>query len=223
MTVARKTAEAPRRRGRPANDAASAVRESDVLDLAFSAFAERGYEGTTVRELAKLLGVSHNLLNVRFGSKAELWRRAVDSRVQRIAPPVMAAFDAPDLDDSGRLRALVHSFCAWAADNPEYVGLANVEGRRATWRIDYLVEAYILPFKLQLEGLLARVAATRPVSALSSTALMVVIVQGAGNYFAAQPMLERLGAAGEIAPGHAERQVRAFADFILAGLLAQDA
>ena len=226
MTTAGKTARSdpvPRRRGRPANDTASAVRETDVLDLAFSTFAERGYEGTTVRELAKILGVSHNLLNVRFGTKADLWRRAVDSRVSRVAPPVQRAFDAPGLDDHERLRALVHSFCQWAADNPDFVGLANAEGRRATWRIAYLVDAYILPFKLQLEALLARVAVDRPVRALPASALLVLLVQGVGNYFASVAMLERLGSAGEIKPGHAERQVRAFADFILAGLLASDA
>src|ERR1700712_1338825 len=85
---------APRPRGRPTNDAAAAVREEVVLDLAFKAFAQRGYEATTLRDLAKELGVSHNLINVRFGSKADLWRRAVDARVARVAPPVMAAFDA---------------------------------------------------------------------------------------------------------------------------------
>jgi AcrR family transcriptional regulator len=208
-----------RRRGRPASDAAHAVREDRVLDLAFHAFAQRGYEGTTLRELAKELGVSHNLLNVRFGSKDDLWRRAVDARVARIAPPVFAAFDAPGLNDEERLRELIHRFCAWAAENPEFVSLAHVEGRRATWRLDYLVDAYILPFKERLDSLLVRVAAMRPVRAISTTAFMAMLVQGVGFYFASGPMLERIGTANEIAPGHVERQVRIFAEFLLAGLV----
>ena len=72
-----------RRRGRPRADTLHAVPEARVLDLAFQAFARRGYEGTTLRSLAKQLGVSHNLLNVRFGTKSNLWRRAVDARVAR--------------------------------------------------------------------------------------------------------------------------------------------
>ncbi len=210
-----------RRRGRPTSDAAHAVPEARVLDLAFHAFAERGYEGTTLRELAKELGVSHNLLNVRFGAKADLWRRAVDARVAQVAPPVFAAFDAPDLSDEERLRQLVHRFCTWATQNPGFVSLSYIEGRRATWRLDVLVTAYILPFKQQLDALLARVAATRPIRSISTSAFMAILVQGVGFYFASRPLLDRLGTADEIAPDQIDGQVRLLAEFILAGLLSR--
>jgi TetR/AcrR family transcriptional regulator len=216
--------EAPlaRRRGRPAGNTKHVVSETVMLDAAFHAFATRGYEGTTVRELAKALGISHNLINVRFGSKADLWRRAVDAKVAHIAPPVFAAFDAPGLDDIARLRELVQRFCAWTVDNPEFVGLSHAEGRRDTWRIHYLVDAYILPFKDRLDALLSRVAAVRPVRPISTSAFMVMLVQGVGFYFSSRPMLECLGAADEILPQHIGRQVRLLADFILAGLLSAE-
>jgi TetR/AcrR family transcriptional regulator len=214
-----KTAQTSRRRGRPPSHAADGIREEQVLDLAFHAFAQRGYEGTTVRELAKQLGVSHNLLNVRFGTKADLWRRAVDARVARIAPPVFAAFDAPGLDDDARLHELVHRFCRWAADNPEFVALTHIEGRRATWRLGYIVEAYILPFKQRLDALITSIARKRPVRDISTSALMALLVQGVGFYFASGPLLDYMGHADEIAPERVGRQVGIFADFILAGLL----
>src|SRR3546814_3092585 len=93
-----------RRRGRPANNAAHSVPEQRMLDLAFHSFAQKGYEGTTLRDLAKQLGVSHNLLNVRFGSKADLWRCAVDAQIAIAAPPVFQAFDFPGMNDEQRLR-----------------------------------------------------------------------------------------------------------------------
>jgi TetR/AcrR family transcriptional regulator len=208
-----------RRRGRPRADAAHAVPEARVLDLAFQTFAREGYEGTTLRALAKQLGVSHNLLNVRFGTKASLWRRAVDARVARAAPPVYAAFDAPGLTEETRLRQFIQRFCRWALENPELVGITNVECRHASWRLDYIVDGYILPFKQRLDALMERVAAVRPVRPLSTPALMSVLVQGVGFYFASGPMLERLGAAQEIAAPHLEAQLSVFAEFILAGLL----
>ena len=210
----------PRRRGRPASNAAHAVSEQRVLDAAFTAFASLGYEGTTVRELAKQLGVSHNLINVRFGAKADLWRRAVDARVARFGSPVFAAFDEHTLDDEARLRLVVHRFCAWTAENPDFVGIAYAEGRRMTWRLDYMVDAYIRPFKEQLDALFASVAATHTLRRISSTAFMVMLVQGAGFYFAARPMLERIGEEWERDPAQVDRQVRELADFLLAGLLA---
>jgi TetR/AcrR family transcriptional regulator len=208
-----------RRRGRPAGDDAAAVPEERVLDLAFHAFSERGYEGTTLRELAKQLGVSHNLINVRFGSKADLWRRAVDARVARIAPRVWAAFDAPGLEDSERLAMLIHSFCRWASENLEFVGLSHIEGRRATWRLDYLVNAYIQPFKTRFDALLNRVGSQRQLRDISSSALMALLVEGVGFYFSSAPLLARMGAADEIAPERIAGQAEKFAEFLIAGLL----
>jgi TetR/AcrR family transcriptional regulator len=208
-----------RRRGRPPADTVHAVPEARVLNLAFQTFARRGYEGTTLRALAKQLGVSHNLLNVRFGTKSDLWRRAVDARVAQAAAPVYAAFDAPGLNDEWRLRQFIHRFCRWALENPELVGITNVECRHASWRLDYIVDGYLLPFKQRLDALMENVAAVRPVRRLSTPALMSILVQGVGFYFASGPMLERIGAAHEIAAAQLDAQVGIFAEFILAGLL----
>lgn len=210
---------APRRRGRPPTDAAHAIPEARVLKLAFLAFAKWGYEGTTLRALAKQLGVSHNLLNVRFGTKADLWRRAVDAQIAIAAPPVYAAFEARGVDAETPLRELIHRFCRWALDNPELVGITNVEGRHASWRLDYIVDGYLLPFKKRLDDLLDAVASERPVTPLSTAALMSMLVQGVGFYFASAPTLERIGAAHEIAPEHLDTQVHLFAEFILLALL----
>jgi AcrR family transcriptional regulator len=208
-----------RRRGRPRADTAHAVPEARVLDLAFQQFARQGYDGTTLRSLAKELGVSHNLINVRFGTKSTLWRRAVDARVARAAPPVYAALDQPGVDDETRLKQFIHRFCRWAEENPELVGLTNVECRHPSWRLDYIVDGYLLPFKQRLDALMQRVALQRPLSRLSTPALMSLLVQGVGFYFASRPMLERIGAAHEIEPSHLDAQVTAFAEFILAALL----
>ena len=190
-----------------------------MLDAAFRTFADRGYEGTTLRELAKELGVSHNLINVRFGTKEDLWRRAVDARVARIGLPLFDAFDAPGLDEEARLRELMLRFCRWAAENGDFAALSYVEGRRATWRNDYIVDAYIQPFKQRLDALLAAAAAKRAVHPISSSALLALLVQGVGFYFASTPMLERLGVDAEISPEKIERQVATCADFLLRALL----
>jgi AcrR family transcriptional regulator len=194
------------------------VNEADLLSLAFATFAERGYEGTTLRELSKRLGVSHNLINVRFGRKAELWRRAVDWRLGTASQFVTGAFDEA-ADDETKLRHLIQRFCLWATEHADIVGLTHVEGRRNTWRLDHIVESFILPFKLRLDTLMARVAARRPIGAISTTALMALLVQGVGYYFGAVPLQQRLGSAADMQPSNAARQAGLMADFLLAGLL----
>ena len=209
----------PRRRGRPPADAAAAIPEERVLQIAFESFAECGYEGTVVRELAKQLGVSHNLINVRFGSKAELWRRAVDWRVARFGGPVLSVFDRTDLEPEARLRLLVARFCAWAADNPSFVGISYAECRRDTWRLDYLVGLYLAPFKDSLDALVADVRARRPMRSISTAAFMAMLVQGVGFYFASAPMLAALGSGDEADPQAIPQRVGEFAELLLAGLL----
>jgi AcrR family transcriptional regulator len=69
---------AKRRPGRPARTDLPAAAADACLDRALEAFAERGFEGASIREIAAASGVSHGLLNVRFGSKMGLWIAAVD-------------------------------------------------------------------------------------------------------------------------------------------------
>lgn len=208
----------PRTRGRPALNAAQAVDEDRLLALAFATFAERGYEGTTLRDLSKRLGVSHNLLNVRFGRKEDLWIRAVDWRMAQASPFVESAFDEP-ADAEARLRHLIQRFCLWASRNGDIVALTNGEGCRSTWRLDHIVEHFVRPFQRRLDSLLDAVRQQRPVHALSTAALMALLVQGVGYYFCAVPMQQRLGAGLEVDDAHAEAQADRLAAFLLAALL----
>lgn len=207
-----------RTRGRPAQNAALAVDEATLLGLVFATFAERGYEGTTLRDLSKQLGVSHNLLNVRYGRKEDLWIRAIDWRMAQASPFVETAFDE-QADAEVRLRHLVQRFCLWATRNGDIVALTNLEGCRSTWRLDHIVERFVSPFQKRLDDLLDAVRRQRPVDDLSTAALMALLVQGVGFYFNAAPMQRRLGAGREIDAAHAHEQAERLASFLLAALL----
>jgi AcrR family transcriptional regulator len=209
---------APRRRGRPAVDTAHAIDESVFLVAAFAMFAERGYNATTLRELARDLGVSHNLLNVRFGLKADLWRAAVDWRMVQASTTVVAAFDGKG-DAEQRLRDLVRRFCEWATENRDIVAISYHEGQRDSWRLEYIAQTFIRPFQVRLDALIDEVRAVRPVHALSTTAVMALLVQGVGFYFAARPLQIRLGETSDASHETELVQARQFADFLIGGLL----
>lgn len=207
-----------RTRGRPAQNGAQALDEATLLGLAFTTFAERGYEGTTLRDLSKQLGISHNLLNVRYGRKEDLWICAIDWRMAQASPFVETAFDE-QADAEVRLRHLIQRFCLWATRNGDIVALTHLEGARSTWRLDHIVERFVLPFQKRLDDLLDAVRRQRPVNDLSTAALMALLVQGVGFYFSATPMQQRLGAGQEIDDTHAPAQAERLASFLLAALL----
>ncbi|MCF7549325.1 TetR family transcriptional regulator [Pseudonocardia sp. WMMC193] len=54
-----------------------AARRAAILAAAASVFAERGYPGTTMREVARRAGVTHGLITLHFGSKEKLFLAAV--------------------------------------------------------------------------------------------------------------------------------------------------
>lgn len=207
-----------RARGRPSAAAADAIAEATLLASAFRAFAGRSYDSVALRDLAKQLGVSHNLINVRFGSKAELWKRAVDWRLAQASLPVVAAFESGG-DPETRLRRMVHRFCLWATEHPDIVALTHFEGGCDGWRLDHIVQRFILPFKERLDALIAEVAAARSVTPISTPALMALLVQGVGFFFGARALQQRIGAATQVEPTHAPQHAAAIAEFLLGGLL----
>lgn len=52
--------------------------EERILRAATQLFVRHGYQGTTLAEVADAAGVSHRTVYVRFGTKAELLKRATD-------------------------------------------------------------------------------------------------------------------------------------------------
>ena len=206
-----------RRPGRPALDADAAATDDALLAMAFETFAELGFERTSLRDLSRRLGIGHNLIHWRFGSKEELWRRAV-------APPLLAAtqatqalFAAPGQEDLARLRELVAQFCRVSAQAPAVLSLVGQEAREASWRLDYIYDHFIAPFALELDVLLQRVASRSGRTPPSTTAFMILMVNGVGAYFTAQPMMARLGMPTQDPEALAEAAAHC-ADLLLAGL-----
>ncbi|WNI24139.1 TetR family transcriptional regulator [Streptomyces sp. ITFR-16] len=70
----------PRRRGRPSRTSASAGPDARtrILEAARAEFAERGYDKTSVRGIARAAGVDAALVHHYFGTKDEVFAAAVE-------------------------------------------------------------------------------------------------------------------------------------------------
>jgi len=84
--------------GRISGVTAAETRER-LLRAAADAFAQRGYDGTRVADIAALAGVSNGALYAHFGSKAELLMGAVGAHGRRLLADAFAASPGGSITD----------------------------------------------------------------------------------------------------------------------------
>lgn len=66
-------------------------RREQLLDIGRSVFAERGYDGTSVEEIAERAGVSKPVVYEHFGGKEGLYAVVVDREMQLLLDMVTGA------------------------------------------------------------------------------------------------------------------------------------
>jgi AcrR family transcriptional regulator len=178
-----------RARGRPVQ---SAVSDDILLESALQSFGEHGYEGASVREIARRLQVSHNLIPQRFGSKEALWYAAVDHGFGRLEQDLLRAAQALGNDELLVLRGLILSFVEINALHPSLLQIINQEASQPGPRLDYLFKTYIKPVRDFGDAWLSRLAAAGRITPVSVTLLYFLMTHGAGGLFALPALTKRL-------------------------------
>jgi len=85
--MAKKTRLATGRRERPSKRAEqqrSIETRASILNAAIAEFAERGFEGASIRAIADRLGLQHPLITYHYRSKDILWRAAAEHAFAQI-------------------------------------------------------------------------------------------------------------------------------------------
>jgi len=200
-------ANAGKRTGRPRAEDAPATLEQ-ILDAAFRAFA------TLNREL----GVSHNLIHQRFGSKQALWYAAVDRAFGQQTTALATAFDPTLGDPLEQLNHAIRSFVRYNAERPELLGLMNIEGRVDSERLDYIYDNYIAPALAPLGRLLDYLQKEGRIRPISLRALFFLVAHGAAAPFTLAPLARHFDNTDPLDPGQVAEQAALTADVITSGL-----
>ena len=172
----------------------TAVRTDDqVLEAALDAFAEHGFAGTSVREVARSLGVSHNLIPQRFGSKDRLWYAAVDHGFGTLLTDLLPVALEEEIDDLSRLRAWMVRFIEANAARPALLRIIVREAASPGPRFDYLYDRYIEPVRLAGDAFLADLHERGLVTTSSVGLVYFLMTHGAGGPIAFPALAARLG------------------------------
>lgn len=211
------TKPAARRPGRPrAGDAPVSV--DAMLAAALRAFATHGYDGVSVGALCRELGVSHNLLHQRFGSKDGLWHAAVDWGFGGLADELSRATDPTLSDPLDQLEAILRRFLEVSAERPELVGLMNLEGRESSERLTYLYDRYVEPITAPVARVLEHLAAEGRIRPISGRAFHFLVAHGAAAPFTLQALAREIEPSDPLDPVERAAYIDMVVEVVLAGI-----
>lgn len=201
------------RRGRP-----RAVSDEMILDAALDAFGRRGFNGVSMRDLNRSLGMSHAMLAKRFGTKEALWEAAVGRAFASHRAAVLAALaDAPPADDDlARLRAGLVAFVRSAADHPDLQRVINHEACEDSWRVEVIAEQFMEPLLSQVRVVIDRLVEAGTIRPVTSREILFLAANGAASVFALAPLSERFDATD--GPLDVDRYADSVADVLIAGI-----
>jgi TetR/AcrR family transcriptional regulator len=170
----------------------AAASQETILEAALEAFAQRGYDGVSVRELNRQIGVSHNLVHHYFGSKDALWRAAIDHGLNRVNEAWRLDDLGPDADPVEKMKVGLRRFLEVTARSPSVQRIMEYEAAIGGPRLDYIAERYILPY---LSPRLGRFEETTAIEKrnLHLPSLALLIATGATAFFTQAALARKIG------------------------------
>ncbi|MFJ8111252.1 TetR/AcrR family transcriptional regulator [Streptomyces sp. NPDC096132] len=191
--------------------------EASILRRGLEAFAELGYDRASARELARRLGVSHNFINDRYGSKAAFWRSVVDAALgaQLARLPEVD----PSVDDAERLLRIISGFYRTAVDEPLVGRLLLNELNQETERLDYLYERFIEPTLRLLAPSIDRLVASGRMGPVPMDVLFFAVIPPVAG-MVELPLARRLGRPEAASPEQLTATAETLAGIVVNGLLA---
>jgi TetR/AcrR family transcriptional regulator len=176
--IASQTPPARRGRGRPAQDAS--VGPDVLLRNARKTFATRGYDATSVREIARESGVDPALLAHHFGTKEALWEAVVEQIAEHSAPMIAATAALRDssLGPKARVDRAVEIYIDKVFDEPDIGLFFSTAATEEGARLDFLVERLARPYHDVLVPLLADAAKHGELKAKDANTLFFMLLNG---------------------------------------------
>ena len=133
-----------KKRGRPTTN--KELDKEEVLDKAVLVFAEKGFDGAQIKELANRAGINTAVLHYHFKNKQDLWEQSVI----QLGNKLMARFESVegyfrDLEGASLAKAYNRQLIYFSAEFPAFHQIVFHEMCTQTERADWLYEQVLKP------------------------------------------------------------------------------
>ena len=88
----------------------SVDKKSHIMNVAINLFADRGFEGTSIRDLAHEAGVNVAMINYYFGSKEKLVEAIIDEKAMYMKDRIEELESNSTLSDIDKIDALIEDY-----------------------------------------------------------------------------------------------------------------
>jgi TetR/AcrR family transcriptional regulator len=117
-----------------------------ILDAAIAEFAERGFEGASIRSIADRLGLQHPLITYHYRTKDILWRAAAEHAFAQIkAGWDKSAPESSDLPPLARLREEYTTLFRYTVAFPEFHRFMRQEALTNNPRLKWVAQTVLAP------------------------------------------------------------------------------
>lgn len=171
-----------RKRGRPLQRKELNIPE--VLNIAVDVFAEKGYDGAQMQEIAARTGIANSSLNYHFGGKEELWKQAV----MQVAKKFLDRMEElegyfKDLNGIAKLKAFNRQYIYFSAANPQFYKIVFHQMCAQTERSKWFVHHILKPIFQYSEDMLLDQKVDAELLKQVPVANLTTIAIGAANTF----------------------------------------
>jgi AcrR family transcriptional regulator len=196
------TRSAERATAGPVARAAGAPRpgvRQQILEAALAEFAEKGFQEASLAAIARRLGVTAPLVLYHFGSKANLWREALEVFSSNLAAVVhRAAEDGNGMEGREALRLMVRRLVHFFATNRAAYRLMRDEGGVENGQSDWFTSKNLRPIIAQIEAVYDRAVAEGAVRPAPFETTFFMIIGAVSCYLESRTLVSRLfGASSE--------------------------
>ncbi len=170
-----------RTRGRPL--AGASVGPDVILRAARRTFAKRGYDATSVREVARELGVDAALIAHHFGTKETLWLAVVEQIVELAEPmfDALRALRTSSLPHRDRVRRALELCIDHELDEPDMGMFFSTAATEEGARLDRLQERIVRPYHDVMFPLLSDAVQAGAIRAVDPNVLFFMLASAIGT------------------------------------------
>ena len=209
----------PRRKTTPRRRAPAAPAPERILSAALAAFAARGFDGASTREIAAAAGVPQGLITYHYESKQALWEAAADWVFGEVTRNFAASADTlRDVSPAERWRAISKRFVRFAAQHPELQRFMTQEGAEDSPRLRWLVARHVRPLHDRSVALIREAA-----PGADASRLHYLLIGAMTHAAAVAAEVERVTGRDPRAAAEVEAHASLVVDLLIDGALARSA